>query len=94
MIRSALQDRGGNPTRAAEILGISREGFRTKLPRLQIPGDADLLASPLPKTDETNIFGTAGTPLANSHFFNPRRSSNAENLRSLRSGSAIGSVGR
>jgi Fis family transcriptional regulator, factor for inversion stimulation protein len=42
VIRSVLQHRGGNRTRAAEILGISREGLRTKLQRLQIPVDADL----------------------------------------------------
>jgi DNA-binding NtrC family response regulator len=36
-----LQHTGGNRTRAAEVLGISREGFRTKLRRLQIPEDSD-----------------------------------------------------
>ncbi len=37
LISSVLQHTGGNRTRAAEILGISREGLRTKLQRLQIP---------------------------------------------------------
>jgi transcriptional regulator with GAF, ATPase, and Fis domain len=41
MIFSVLQHTGGNRTRAAEILGISREGLRTKLQRLQIPPDPD-----------------------------------------------------
>src|SRR5450755_2627973 len=41
LIFSVLQHTGGNRTRAAEILGISREGLRTKLQRLQIPGSAD-----------------------------------------------------
>jgi Nif-specific regulatory protein/two-component system response regulator HydG len=38
LILSVLEHTGGNRTRAAEILGISREGLRTKLQRLQIPG--------------------------------------------------------
>jgi Fis family transcriptional regulator len=38
LIGSVLQHTRGNRTRAAEILGISREGLRTKLQRLQIPG--------------------------------------------------------
>jgi transcriptional regulator with GAF, ATPase, and Fis domain len=37
LIFSVLQHTGRNRTRAAEILGISREGLRTKLQRLQIP---------------------------------------------------------
>jgi transcriptional regulator with GAF, ATPase, and Fis domain len=41
LISSVLQHTGGNRTRAAEILGISREGLRTKLQRLQIPADSD-----------------------------------------------------
>jgi transcriptional regulator with GAF, ATPase, and Fis domain len=41
LIASVLQHTGGNRTRAAEILGISREGLRTKLQRLQIPADTD-----------------------------------------------------
>ncbi len=43
LILSVLQHTGGNRTRAAEILGISREGLRTKLQRLQIPADPDPL---------------------------------------------------
>jgi Nif-specific regulatory protein/two-component system response regulator HydG len=41
LIFCVLQHTGGNRTRAAEILGISREGLRTKLQRLQIPADPD-----------------------------------------------------
>ncbi|MGA8409471.1 MAG: sigma-54-dependent Fis family transcriptional regulator [Candidatus Acidiferrales bacterium] len=41
LIFSVLQHTGGNRTRAAEILGISREGLRTKLQRLQIPQTPD-----------------------------------------------------
>ena len=41
LILSVLQHTGGNRTRAAEILGISREGLRTKLQRLHIPADPD-----------------------------------------------------
>ena len=41
LIASVLQHTRGNRTRAAEILGISREGLRTKLQRLQISEDAD-----------------------------------------------------
>jgi DNA-binding NtrC family response regulator len=41
LILSVLQHTGGKRTRAAEILGISREGLRTKLQRLKIPADAD-----------------------------------------------------
>jgi len=44
LILSVLQHTGGNRTRAAEILGISREGLRTKLQRLQIPGSPDPLS--------------------------------------------------
>jgi len=44
LIASVLQHTGGNRTHAAEILGISREGLRTKLQRLQIPADPDLLS--------------------------------------------------
>ena len=44
LIFSVLQHTGGNRTRAAEILGISREGLRTKLQRLQIPADPDPLS--------------------------------------------------
>jgi transcriptional regulator with GAF, ATPase, and Fis domain len=43
LISSVLQHTGGNRTRAAEILGISREGLRTKLQRLQIHGEPDSL---------------------------------------------------
>jgi transcriptional regulator with GAF, ATPase, and Fis domain len=43
LISSVLQHTGGNRTRAAEILGISREGLRTKLHRLQISADPDPL---------------------------------------------------
>jgi DNA-binding NtrC family response regulator len=43
LIFSVLQHTGGNRTRAAEILGISREGLRTKLLRLQIPADPEPL---------------------------------------------------
>jgi len=43
LIFCVLQHTGGNRTRAAEILGISREGLRTKLQRLQIPADPDPL---------------------------------------------------
>ena len=43
LILSVLQHTGGNRTRAAEILGISREGLRTKLQRLQITADPDPL---------------------------------------------------
>ncbi len=42
LILSVLQHTGGNRTRAAEVLGISREGLRTKLQRLQITGASDL----------------------------------------------------
>jgi transcriptional regulator with GAF, ATPase, and Fis domain len=42
LIFSVLQHTEGNRTRAAEILGISREGLRTKLQRLQVPADLDL----------------------------------------------------
>ena len=41
LIFSVLQHTGGNRTRAAEILGISREGLRTKLQRLRIPAEPD-----------------------------------------------------
>jgi transcriptional regulator with GAF, ATPase, and Fis domain len=44
LIGSVLQHTGGNRTRAAEILGISREGLRTKLQRLQITADSDSLS--------------------------------------------------
>jgi transcriptional regulator with GAF, ATPase, and Fis domain len=37
LIFSVLEHTGGNRTRAAEILGISREGLRTKLQRFHIP---------------------------------------------------------
>ncbi|MFY9844905.1 MAG: sigma-54 dependent transcriptional regulator, partial [Terriglobales bacterium] len=43
LISSVLEHTGGNRTRAAEILGISREGLRTKLQRVQIPADQDPL---------------------------------------------------
>jgi transcriptional regulator with GAF, ATPase, and Fis domain len=43
LISSVLQHTGGNRTRAAEILGISREGLRTKLQRLQISAEPDPL---------------------------------------------------
>ena len=42
LICSVLQNTGGNRTQAAEILGISREGLRTKLQRLQILALPDL----------------------------------------------------
>jgi len=41
LIYSVLQHTAGNRTHAAEILGISREGLRTKLQRLQIPEGTD-----------------------------------------------------
>jgi transcriptional regulator with GAF, ATPase, and Fis domain len=41
LIFSVLQHTEGNRTRAADILGISREGLRTKLQRLQISADTD-----------------------------------------------------
>jgi DNA-binding protein Fis len=41
---SVLQHTGGSRTRDAEILGISREGLRTKLHRLQMRSDSDLLS--------------------------------------------------
>jgi two-component system response regulator HupR/HoxA len=44
LIFSVLQHTGGNRTRAAEILGISRAGLRTKLQRLQIPSVPDPLS--------------------------------------------------
>lgn len=34
LIITALENTGGNRTRVAEILGISREGLRTKIQRL------------------------------------------------------------
>jgi transcriptional regulator with GAF, ATPase, and Fis domain len=43
LICSVLQHTGGNRTRAAEILGISREGLRTKLQRMHIPSDFEHL---------------------------------------------------
>jgi DNA-binding NtrC family response regulator len=43
LILSTLQHTEGNRTRAADILGISREGLRTKLQRLQIPAETDPL---------------------------------------------------
>ena len=43
LIDSVLQYTGGNRTRAAEILGISREGLRTKLQRRQVPAESDPL---------------------------------------------------
>ena len=44
LIFSVLRHTAGNRTRAAEILGISREGLRTKLQRLQIPAALDPLS--------------------------------------------------
>jgi transcriptional regulator with GAF, ATPase, and Fis domain len=44
LISSVLQHTAGNRTQAAEILGISREGLRTKLQRLQLPADPDPLS--------------------------------------------------
>jgi transcriptional regulator with GAF, ATPase, and Fis domain len=41
LIFSVMEYTGGNRTRAAEILGISREGLRTKLLRIQPPGTPD-----------------------------------------------------
>ena len=43
LICSVLQHTGGNRTRAAEILGISREGLRTKLQRMHIPAGSEPL---------------------------------------------------
>jgi DNA-binding protein Fis len=43
LILSVLEHTGGSRIRAAEILGISREGLRTKLQRLQIPADREPL---------------------------------------------------
>jgi transcriptional regulator with GAF, ATPase, and Fis domain len=48
LILSVLEYTGGNRTRAAEILEISREGLRTKLQRLQISSD---IAPALPGTE-------------------------------------------
>jgi transcriptional regulator with GAF, ATPase, and Fis domain len=44
LILSVLQHTGGNRTRAAEILGISREGLRSKLQRFEAPPDPDPLS--------------------------------------------------
>lgn len=41
LILSVLEHTVGNRTRAAEILGISREGLRTKLQKMQIPAALD-----------------------------------------------------
>jgi DNA-binding NtrC family response regulator len=41
LICSVLEHTAGNRTQAAEILGISREGLRTKLLRLQLPTTPD-----------------------------------------------------
>ena len=41
LITSVLEHTNGNRTRAAEVLGISREGLRTKLQRLQIFPESD-----------------------------------------------------
>src|ERR1700733_9878438 len=41
LIWRVLEHTEGNRTRAAEILGISREGLRTKLQRLEIPGTSE-----------------------------------------------------
>jgi DNA-binding NtrC family response regulator len=41
LIFSVLRHTAGNRTRAAEVLGISREGLRTKLQRLQISAPPD-----------------------------------------------------
>ena len=41
LIFSVLKQTEGNRTHAAEILGISREGLRTKLQRLEIPADPE-----------------------------------------------------
>jgi len=55
--------------------------------RLQIEREvADLIQ----KQEATS----SGTDTEGSHFLSPRRPSNARNLGSLRSGSAIGSVGK
>jgi len=43
LICSVLEHTAGNRTHAAEILGISREGLRTKLLRLQVPARARFL---------------------------------------------------
>jgi transcriptional regulator with GAF, ATPase, and Fis domain len=42
LIFSVLQHTGGNRTRAAEILGISREGLRTKLQRIEVPAPPEI----------------------------------------------------
>ena len=39
LILLVLKSTDGNRTRAAEILGISREGLRTKMQRLDIKSD-------------------------------------------------------
>jgi DNA-binding protein Fis len=44
LIFSVLEHTAGNRTRAAEILGISREGLRTKLQRLRIAAPPDCLS--------------------------------------------------
>jgi DNA-binding NtrC family response regulator len=44
LIFSVLRHTGGNRTRAAEVLGISREGLRAKLQRLQVPADPEPLS--------------------------------------------------
>jgi DNA-binding NtrC family response regulator len=41
LICSVLRHTAGNRTRAAEVLGISREGLRTKLQRLQLSAPPD-----------------------------------------------------
>jgi len=41
LICSVLEHTAGNRTHAAEILGISREGLRTKPLRLQVPAAPD-----------------------------------------------------
>jgi DNA-binding protein Fis len=41
LIFAVLRHTAGNRTRAAEVLGISREGLRTKLQRLQISAPPD-----------------------------------------------------
>jgi DNA-binding protein Fis len=41
LIASVLEHTGGNRTRAADLLGISREGLRTKMQRLGLAQEAD-----------------------------------------------------
>jgi DNA-binding protein Fis len=42
LILSVLEHTGGNRTRASEVLGISREGLRTKMQRLGISTGSEM----------------------------------------------------